>query len=135
MPADVWVQEAKDRSEANIMRDRQLPMADAKYRPLKSFVATRGGLRLALHGGLRDRLVEIIVEEWPPACPIEHLDEVVRAKVGRRVRERYSGVLATFVLSVLVNALVRLVIEWWFDKPAHRVLMQGWSRAAQDSDV
>lgn len=117
------------------MRDRQLPMADAKYRPLKSFVAARGGLRLALHGGLRDRLVEIIVEEWPLACPIEHLDEVVRAKVARRVRERYSGVLATFVLSVLVNALVRLVIEWWFDRPAHRVLMQGWSHAAQNSDV
>lgn len=117
------------------MRDRQLSASDANYRPLKSFVARRGGARLGLHGVLRDRLVEMVVEEWPLVCPIEHLDEVVQAKVARRVRERHRGVVATFLLTVLVNAIVRLVIEWWLDRPAHRVLMHGWSSAAQNPDV
>ena len=37
-------------------------MHDARYRPLVDYVARKGGLRLSMHGGLRDQIVEAIVE-------------------------------------------------------------------------
>lgn len=108
----------------------------SSYSPLKSFVARRAGMRLAMHGRLRDRLTEIIVEEWPVGCKPEHLEEVLRAKVSRRVRERYGSVLAMFLISVLVNSLVKIVIEWWFAREAHRVLLIGWAQnAAKNPNV
>ena len=111
-------------------------MADAQYHSLKSFVARKSDMRLAMHGRLRDRIVDIIVEEWPIECRPEHLEEVVRAKVCRRVRERYGSVVAMFLISMLVNALVRIVIEWWFAREAHRVLMVGWAQnATQNPDL
>jgi hypothetical protein len=111
-------------------------MADAQYHALKSFVARKSDMRLAMHGRLRDRIVDIIVEEWPIGCRPEHLDEVLKAKVSRRVREKYGSVVAMFLISILVNALVRIVIEWWFAREAHRVLMVGWAQnAAQNPDV
>lgn len=103
-------------------------MAASNYHSLKSFVARRAGMRLAMHGRLRDRLTEIIVEEWPVGCKPEHLEEVLRAKVSLRVREKYG--------SVLVNALVKIVLEWWFAREAHRVLMVGWAQnAAKNPNV
>jgi hypothetical protein len=117
------------------MPERHLPVADAKYRPLKSFVSRRAGVRFAIHGGLRDRIVEMIVEEWPTDCPLEHIPDVVHARVAVRIRERYSGVLASFLISVLANYLVRLVLEWWWERGSHRVLMAGWANASQNPDV
>lgn len=38
-------------------------MLDATYRPLKDYVARRGGLRLAMHERLRDQLVEAAVAD------------------------------------------------------------------------
>ena len=106
-------------------------MADAQYHSLKSFVARKSDMRLAMHGRFRDRLVDIIVEEWPIGCRPEHLEEVLRAKVCLRVREKYGSVVAMFLISILVNALVRIVIEWWFAREAHRVLLTGWANNAQ----
>jgi hypothetical protein len=41
-----------------------------------------------------------------------------------------------FLISILVNSLVRIVIEWWFAREAHRVLMVGWAtNAAKNSDL
>jgi hypothetical protein len=113
------------------MRERSVPVADAQYNSLKSFVARKSDMRLAMHGRLRDRLVDIIVEEWPVGCRPEHLEEVIRAKVCLRVREKYGAVVAMFLISILVNALVRIVIEWWFAREAHRVLLTGWAANAQ----
>jgi hypothetical protein len=106
-------------------------MHDANYRPLKDFVARRGGFRLAMHGGLRDAVVEHIVADWPNDCPIEHVEEVVRARIRLKVRERYGSVLGMIVLSAFINVIVRLIIEWWFSKTSHRVLMAGWAKNAQ----
>jgi hypothetical protein len=118
------------------MPERSVWMASSQYHSLKSFVARKAGMRLAMHGRLRDRLTEIIVEEWPVGCRPEHLEEVLRAKVSRRVREKYGSVVAMFLISVLVNALVRIVVEWWFAREAHRVLMVGWAtNAAKNSDL
>lgn len=104
---------------------------DGHYRPLKSFVASKGGTRLRLHAPLRDRLVECVVEEWPIGCPPDRIEEVVVARMKVRLREQYGSVIAMFLVSVLVNAIVRLVIEWWFSRESHRVLMQGWASEAR----
>ena len=109
------------------MHERNLPVSDAIYRPLKAYASKRGGLRLAMHGPLRDRIVEMIVEEWPVGCPTDRLEEVVRARVAVRVRQKYGSVVAMFLLSILV----KIVIEWWFARDSHRVLMVGWASNAQ----
>jgi hypothetical protein len=106
---------------------------DATYRPLKDFVARKGGTRLALHGALRDKLVEWAVEEFPTDCPPDKAEEVLRARLRVRVRKQYGSVMAMILIGVLVNLITRLVIEWWFDKRGHRVLMEGWHRNAVEA--
>ena len=44
-------------------------------------------------------------------------------------------VIAVFLLSMLAQAVIKLVIEWWFSRESHRVLMVGWSRAAQNPNL
>jgi hypothetical protein len=117
------------------MHERHLPISDAHYRPLKSFVAKRGGLRLGMHGALRDRIVEMVVEDWPVGCPADRLEEVVRARVSVRVRQKYGSIVAMFLLSIAINAIVKIIIEWWFAREAHRVLMVGWASASQNPHV
>jgi hypothetical protein len=99
---------------------------DATYRPLKEYVARRGGTRLALHGDLRDRLVEWAVEEFPTDCPPDKAEEVLRARLKIRIRKQYGSVMAMILIGVLVNVITRLILEWWFEKKSHRVLMEGW---------
>lgn len=106
-------------------------MHDANYRPLMTYVARKGGLRLAMHGGLRDQIVQAIVADWPSDCPIERIEEVVRARMAVRLRKRYGSVLATLLLSAFVNVIIRLVLDWWFERRSHRVLMDGWRAHAQ----
>jgi hypothetical protein len=106
-------------------------MHDARYRPLMDYVSRRGGLRLSMHGGLRDQIVEAIVEDWPVDCPVERVEEVVRARVALRVRKRYGSVLGALLLSAFCNLIIRLVLDWWFERRSHRVLMDGWRNSAQ----
>lgn len=115
------------------MPKRDVPVSD--YRPLKDYVRRRGGLRLSMNGGLRDRIVDEIVAGWPTDCPVEHVEEVVRARVSVKVRRKYGSVVAMLLLSAFINVIVRLVVEWWFERNSHRVLMRGWSSAAQSADV
>jgi hypothetical protein len=110
-------------------------MPDQAYSSLKRFVADRGGIRLSMHGGVRDRLVEMAVEEWPQDCEPARLKDVLRAKMAIRIRREYGSVIATILLSVLLNAIVKLVIEWWFSRQSHRILMAGWSSAAKNRNV
>lgn len=110
-------------------------MAAALYSPLKTFVASKGGVRLSMHGPLRDRLVELAVENWPVDCEPDRLQEVVAAKLRIAIRNRYGSILATFLISVLVQMIARLVVEWWQNRQSHRVLMVGWANAAQSRDV
>lgn len=117
------------------MRERHVPVADAQYRPLKMFVQERGGPRMRLHAGIRDKLIEMAVEEWPDGCPPERLEEVVAARLRVRIRKRYGSVLATFLIAVMVNAIAKWIVEWWFSRQSHRVLMQGWHRAVEAARV
>lgn len=105
--------------------------SDALYRPLKSFVSKRAGIRFAAHGGLRDAIIEMAVEEWPEGCDLSRLEEVLLARLSIRIRQRYGSVVAFFLISVLLNVIVKLVIEWWLDRDAHRLLMSGWHSRAQ----
>ena len=106
-----------------------------QYRPLKDFVTRRGGARLSVHGGLRDRLVELAVEEFPLDAPPDRKDEVLRARLRLRVRREYGSVVATILIGLLVNTIVKLIVEWWFSKNSHRVLMEGWQRAVAPAVV
>ena len=110
-------------------------MAAPLYSPLKTFVASRGGVRLSMHGPLRDRLVELAVENWPVDCEPGRLEEVVAAKLRIAVRNKYGSILAAFLISVLVQMIAKLVVEWWQNRQSHRVLMVGWANAAQSRNV
>lgn len=101
-------------------------MAATKFGPLKAFVLRRAPMRLALHGSLRDRLVEQVVENWPVGCPPDRLEEVIRARMTVRLREQYGSVVAVFILSALANVIIRLILDWWFSAPENRTLMAEW---------
>ena len=106
-------------------------MGTEKYAPLKAYVLRRGSMRLALHGPLRDRLVEQVVEEWPVGCPPDRIEEVLRARMSVRLRGQHGSVIAVVLLSTLANLIIRLVVEWWFSRESHQVLLYGWARQAQ----
>jgi len=100
-----------------------------RYRPLKDFVARKGGAKLAMHGGVRERLVDMAVEEFPTNAPADKKEEVLRARMRIRVRQEYGSVVAMLLIGLIVNVITRLVVEWWFAKSGHRVLMEGWQDA------
>ena len=104
-------------------------MEAEKFATLKRFV----GERCRYSRRLRDELVEIAVEEFPADAPDEMKGAILRERLRERVRERYGSVIAIILIGVLVNVITRLILEWWFESPSHRVIMQGWARAAQGS--
>jgi hypothetical protein len=106
-----------------------------KYGSLKEFVSKRGGLRLAIHGGLRDQLVEMAVEDYPLDATPERMEEVLAARLRMRCRKKYGSVVALLLISVLANLVAKAVWEWWKTRHAHRVLMTGWQYAAKNPDV
>ena len=99
------------------------------YRSLKDYVHRKGGARLAMHRGVRDRLVEMAVEEYPADAPIDRQEEVLRARLRLRVRKEYGSIVATILIGVMINVLVKLITEWWLSRRSHRDLMQGWQDA------
>lgn len=106
-----------------------------KYASLKEHVARVGGLRLAIHGGLRDQLVEMAVEDYPLDAPPERMEEVLRARLRLRCRQKYGSVIALLLISVIANLVARAVWEWWRNRHVHRVLMTGWQYAAKNPDI
>ena len=106
-------------------------MLDASYRPLKDYVARRGGMRLAMHARLRDQLVDAAVADWPIGCDPDKVEEVVVARLRLRVRNQYGSIMAMLLISVVANIVGRLVLEWWRKRHSHRVLLEGWAMQAQ----
>jgi hypothetical protein len=100
--------------------------SDSTYRPLKAYVAKNGGLRLSVRPELRDRLVEWAVVEFPVDATPEHVEEVLRARLAVRIRKTHGSVIASLLIGMLLNLLVKLIIDWWFSRQSHRVLMEGW---------
>ena len=105
------------------------------YNPLKMFVAKRGGFRLAAHGPLRDRIVDMCVEEFPVTGDRDKTLEVLQARVRLRIKKEYGSVVAMILISVLANLIARLVWEWWMSRDSHRVLMAGWTRRAKETQA
>ena len=105
--------------------------ADATYRPLKAFVAHRGGVRIRLHGELSDKIVEAIVVDWPVSCQPDRLEEVVLARLKVRLRRNRSRIAAAFLMAAVGSQIARLAVDWYFERQSHRVLMVGWATQAQ----
>lgn len=103
------------------------------YEPLKKRVIRAGGLRLAMHPQLRDQMTEAAVLDWPTGCDEDKIEDVLRARLTIRARQKYGSVLAVILLSAFINAIVRIVIEWWRERDSHRVLMSGWSKRAKEA--
>jgi hypothetical protein len=116
------------------MQGRQMP-EQVRYGSLKEFVAKRGGLRLAIHGGLRDQLVEMAVEDYPLDAPPDRMEDVLAARLRLRCRKKYGTVVAMLLISILANLVARAVWEWWKNRHVHRVLMTGWQYAAKNPDL
>lgn len=103
------------------------------YTPLRDFVTRQGGIRVSMHGALRDQLVEWCVEEFPIDAPPERMYEVLSARVRLRARDKYGSVIAAILISVLAQLIVKAVIEWWRKNHSHRVLMTGWQQQARNA--
>jgi hypothetical protein len=106
-------------------------MHDAKYRPLKTFVSRTGGMRLAMHGDLRDQLVELAVSEFPFDCDDDRKAEVLAARLRLRTRDQYGSVIAVILVSVIANLIAKAIVEWWKKHHSHQVLMRGWHAEAR----
>ena len=107
----------------------------SRYAPLREYVSRKGGLRLASHARLRDRLIDMAIEEWPETCEPEMVSDVLKARMAIRVRKEYGSIIGIFIISVLVNAIAKIVVEWWFARDSNRVLMMGWHRNASGRQV
>lgn len=106
-------------------------MAAEKYGSLKRFAAEKCGRRGQIHRGIRDRMVEIAVEEFPADAPDDRVLEVLQARLRLRVKQEYGSVVAILLISVLANLIARAVWEWWKKNHSHKVLMRGWQEQAR----
>lgn len=87
-------------------------------------------------------LVRLAVESWEPEnlvhCRSEREQQVYGIAVSGNMKRMYHacsgysdaefGFLWAIVLSAVVNAIIWVLIMWWFKEPSHRVLMEGWKR-------
>jgi hypothetical protein len=106
-------------------------MAAEKYRSLKDFVEARCGARGGFHRGIRNRLTEIAVEEFPADAADDKMLEVLTARMRVRIRKEYGSVVAMLIISVLANLIARAVWEWFKNHRAHRVSMIGWQEESR----
>jgi hypothetical protein len=113
------------------MHHGDLPrMAAEKYQSLKDFVESRCGARGGFHRGIRNRLTEIAVEEFPSDATPDTVLEVLNARMRVRIRQEYGSIVAMLLISVLANLIARAVWEWWKNHRSHRVTMAGWQEEA-----
>ncbi len=89
-----------------------------------------------------DDLITMSIE----SCPLDALnvigqdspeqDVVAQAWAGDVKRsfclicgdEKTFGPLFWILISPLLQYILNRLIEWWFDRPSHRVVMTGWKR-------
>ena len=74
-------------------------MAAEKYQSLKDFVESRCGARGGFHRGIRNRLTEIAVEEFPSDAADDKCLEVLTARMRVRIRKEYGSVVAMLIIS------------------------------------
>jgi hypothetical protein len=104
-----------------------------EYSALKKRVASCGGLRLSAHGSMRDQIVDMVVAAWPKDCPGEMLADVLHARVSQVVKRGKSRAYGLFLSRLMVKPIARFCAEWYLEKQAHRLLMEGWcAKKAKD---
>lgn len=96
------------------------------YEPLRRFVRDRCGPRLAMHGGLRDQIVEWAVADFPVEADDDEKTEILRSRLHARAKEKYGSIIAMLIIGVLVNLITKAIMEWWKKHHSHQVLMAGW---------
>ena len=110
-----------------------------KARDMQDYVYARLGFRKRLVPREKvDSLVEQAIRNWPcealSQCKEEdHYAEIRKANVGslkRRVRSQNYGFVWTIILSALASAVIDILIRWWLEKRANRVMMMVWRQEA-----
>ncbi len=85
-----------------------------------------------------DELVDQAIRNWPSEVLTQcrgddDFAEVMQANVGslrRRIRADGYGFLWTILLSALASAVIELLLKWWLERRANRVLMLVWRQEA-----
>lgn len=106
---------------------------------MRQYVWDQLGVRKHLVG--RERVAELAdmaIANWP--CEVlnecrgdEDFETVAQASIGslrRRIRQREYGVLLTILLSGLASAVFQILLRWWLERRANRVLMMVWRQEA-----
>ena len=86
-----------------------------------------------------DELVDQAIANWP--CEVlsqcrgddDDYAQVMHANIGslrRRIRAKDYGFLWTILLSALASAVIDLLLKWWLERRANRVLMLVWRQEA-----
>jgi hypothetical protein len=86
--------------------------------------------RRALAGRARvDKLVKAAVKHFPAAELYGSKPDIAKQWEKKiRTEEVGFGPIFWIVVSALIQAALTKIIEWWFSKSSHRVLISGWSR-------
>jgi hypothetical protein len=108
-----------------------VPKRNVPYAPLKRHVCREGGIRLAMHGPLRDQLVDWAVEEFPLDAPDERLAEVLSARLRIRAREKYGSIVLAILLGVAIQLVVNAIVRWLEGRKTNRDLLVAWATHAK----
>lgn len=101
-----------------------------RYQELREYIVERGDIRVSTNRGLRDKVINWIVEDWPVGRREDELAEALMHAMAIRLRERYNSVILTFLLYVVVSQLVKLAIDWFLERLENRQLMMQYHAQA-----
>lgn len=101
-----------------------------KYAELHEYIIVNGDIRLSVNRPLRDKIINMVVEEWPVGCREDELAQVLMDRIAGRLAGQYASVILTFILYILVSQVVQLAIEWFLERLANRELMMQYHAQA-----
>ena len=101
-----------------------------KYQELREYIDKHGDIRVSTHRGLRDKVINWIVEDWPVGSREDELASILMQSMAIRLREKYNSVILTFLLYVVVSQLVKLAIDWFLERLENRQLMMRYHAQA-----
>lgn len=101
-----------------------------RYHELREYIVEHGDIRVSTHRGLRDKIINWIVEDWPVGSREDELAEVLMHAMAIRLRGKYNSVILTFLLYVVVSQLVKLAIDWFLERLENRQLMMQYHAQA-----
>jgi len=114
-------------------------------RDLQTYVWRRLGVRKFLVGrAMCDDLVQLAVENWAGEFMRHaHTDQerkVVAGVIVQSVKRGHQlmsgkdtqeyGMFWVFVLQAVASAVVHLILKWWLERRANRVLLAVWKQEA-----